>query len=236
MLVADKWRFIVTNMTKPMDKATGWRPMYNGIIDVHGYNLLYLSVDDPSFPDTAREDPLYSKRKGLHFIVPASGTWIDRVIDGTDEPVYLDFLNLDNRVDKLKIRQFLNKYGPPFGGKPEIPTKQSVLFQTVEAMIWLMEWNRDLIIDIKNNPGSRITSSDESSEYYISIDLKTRDLILSSLNLNDFMFLQIADVLSRGLVLTNCETCSAYMTPSRNTRKHCSDACRQKAHRTRPRN
>jgi hypothetical protein len=221
-------------MVRKTDNYAGWRPRYKGWIDASGYSQHYLAADDPQFPDAAKETLEELNCDGLTFIVPKLGGWDERIIEGTSEPVYLDLLNLEcGNATKFKVENFLSKYGPVFRWDPQHPSKNIRWdeYEAAEEMLRLSREQRDVVSKILERGRQASAESPGSSTYILHIDLETRELILEARNINDFIFLQIADVFSRGLTITNCEECGAYMTPSRNTRAYCGDTCRKRAHR-----
>jgi hypothetical protein len=173
------------------------------------------------------------KKAGLTFIIPKSKIWREVLIDGTSKPVYLNFVNLEcgANVDQ-KVERFLHEYG--FDIEIEKPSPASMRSFPIQVLLGssrksrvemgrLIDGAREGLFDCSEIPGP--------ANWRIEVDLATGELVVETRSLYNFVLLQVADVFSRGQTITNCEQCGAYMTPSRNTKAYCSDACRQKAHR-----
>lgn len=135
-----------------------------------------------------------------------------------DEPAFLDLLNLECGVySDERVLKFANKYG---GIKEE----------SIETVLASSRLNREivgLIIDDKMDA----LIGPKHSGCIVHMNIKTKELGVEANSILDFVYLQIIQVFCLGLTIRNCEECGAYMTASRTTRKLCSDACRQKAHR-----
>ena len=217
-------------MARKTDKYAGWRPRYKTRMDPHGYSLEYVASDDPDFPLSATR--LLGKKDGLTFIVQNSMDYKKVLIDGTNA-LYLDFLNLECGLDvEQNIKRFLNDWGPPNFSSAKKPSRNAVIFATIDPLLERARSYRSLVGKLIDNGRKEILGFPEYYGYGGQLDLATGELVVEARTLYSFIFLQIADVFSSGQRIANCEVCSAFMTPSRSTRKHCSDACRQMAHRS----
>jgi hypothetical protein len=220
------------------DKNPAWRPLFRGLIDEQGYDLRRLLFNDPDFPTKAKPKPYEPPSDGRTFIVPKSGRMRELMLDGARETTYLDFLNLEcGNEAHIKFEKFLSRYGPFARSKPESPSKSGKDFETEEVIFAASKFFRKYvgkIIDLRSQkPFLRCPDEFGKAKYLVHMDLDRGELVIETSKLYGFIYLQIADIFSRGLIIKNCDLCGAYMTPSRSTRKHCSDACRQKAHRAR---
>ena len=202
-------------MEKRSNGHADWRALYVGEIADQGYDLELEDEDltkisiDPADLDIGRI-----------FIRPKSEKRGYIVINNLEEPAFLDLMNLECGVlSTERILNFVNKYGC------FLPERESVATLLAAAKL-----NRELlgkVIDTRK--GVLLMSQNASCRVHIK--LETRQLEIETRSLPDFIHLQIAQIYSLGLTIANCDECGAYMMPSCKTRKHCSDACRQRAHR-----
>jgi hypothetical protein len=229
-------------MARKTDKYAGWRPRYKGLIDNGGYGLEYKSYDSlldiEYYLDETKEYVNAYCRDGLNFIVPKSKDWKEIAIDGSnDQAVYLDFLNLNCGHKQRNLERFLDLYGTPVPDPDWIgwrgrPSPGRELWCTVEGIFGTVDRYREYVGDLVDvTPTDSLLECPQDAWHQVSLDLATGELVVDAKYLYDFIFLQIADVFSRGLRIKNCDHCGGYMTPSRNTRAYCGDTCRKRAQR-----
>lgn len=216
------------------EKYAGWRPRYRGVIDAEGYSLEYLSIDDPAFPELIGGILRQQNKKGSDFIMPRSGTWKEVLINGSSEPLYLDLMNLECGGNTLRrVERFVNTYG--LDHEIEKPSSDAYQWQEVWPLLSYSKLLRDRVGQILDGGRTGLMECGlfEGMERAptVLVDLVTAELVCEAREVTQFALLQIADVFSRGLTITNCEVCGAYMTPSRNTRTYCGNTCRKRANR-----
>jgi hypothetical protein len=215
------------------EKYAGWRPRYKGVIDAEGYRLEHLAIDDPDFPELISNILRQRNVKSRHFITPISGKWKEKLIENSREQPYLDFLNLECGANTLrKVERFVNTYG--FSYKIEKPSSDARRWLSVDELLSFSRLLRDRtgqMLDGKRTGLLPCTHLEWMQHAYIFIDLDTKEFVYETSDMTQFALLQIADVISRGLTLANCDVCGAYMTPSRSTRAYCGGTCRKRANR-----
>ena len=214
--------------------------MYRGHVDCKGYALKELGADSPDFPSNPRARKLMrdSGKNSLTFIIRCGGIWRD-ILERDQKTAFLDVLNLVCGDDIVRnVFSFLNKYGTPTHHDPEQPSATATGFETFEEMIQLSKNMRKFVDNIFKSGSDLLVSCDNIRVRKFYVDLKTHQTVIEASNVEEFAFMQIADAFSKKIEITNCEVCSAYITPKRVNgefrRKTCSDACRQQFHRNRP--
>jgi hypothetical protein len=228
-------------MARKEHRYAGWRPRYKGLADDHGYEFEIVRIDlMKHFPNIAKIGGKNEQSQGLRFIVPkSSNQFVKEVeLEGTAPPIYLDFLNLECGNGTLrKVERFVNQYGDPLypdADHPDKPGKNAGTYNAVEVMLEFSRYFRGYVgnvIDAMDSGHKGLLECPKFASYRVHIDLATGEFVADAKRLYDFIFLQIADVFSRGLKITNCEECGAYMTPSRSTRRYCGNTCVKKAER-----
>jgi hypothetical protein len=212
---------------RQVDKYAGWRSIYVGEVAEEGYVL------EPGERDWTYIKPKSEARKAV-------------IISNLDEPAFLDLLNLECGVySDERVLKFVNKYGVnKYGGIRE---------ESIGTVLACSQVNRELVGKIldfyANEPvveairdvGSVVELSGSSIEPLLKgppeascrvhLNLITKELVIEAKLLSDFVYLQIMQVFSQGMTITNCEECGAYMMPSRSTRAYCNDLCRKRANR-----
>jgi hypothetical protein len=221
-------------MARREDRYAGWRPRYRRMIDEDGYGLEYLPFNSSGFPELYKSDEkkFEWQKGGYTFIVPNSERRRQVIISGTSAPAYLDFLNLEcGNNARSKILRFLREYGPLFSSEPRRPRADGSGFETADELIKHSRLFRAFVGRIIDGGAKGFLTVPDKSLYNVYIDMDSGELILEPDTLHDFIFLQIADVFSRGMTFKTCERCGAFMTPSRNTRIYCGNTCAKSASR-----
>jgi len=214
------------------EKYAGWRPRFKGVIDAEGYIVEYIATYNQRFPSLIASILHQEQIKGSHFITPISDRWKHKIIDGCSHPLYLDLLNLECDKNVLKkIERFVNTYG--LGHEIKKPSSDAGGWLEVKDLLGISRLLKERVAKMLGERTGLLscTHLEWMQHADLFIDLDTKEFVYETSDMAQFALLQIADVISRGLTLANCEVCGAYMTPSRKTRSYCGGTCRKRAGR-----
>jgi hypothetical protein len=214
------------------DQFLGWRPVFDGLIDVGGYQVVRLNQKDPNWPSDIFKLEFQDMEEGYFIVASSPGPRRKYCAQGLKPAMFLEFLNISTSDNFHSLTNFFTKYGRYHGWRPwsrgEI---KEYCLEIGRFMSELEQLKTEAMLGFKDRDFFKIDKAGPYIGPYIEIDLVTKQVVIKALNVMQFVRLQIAEAVSRGKAISNCTLCGAFMMPQRKTREFCSDTCRSRANR-----